>query len=63
MGLGLALALVVGEGRWVFVLRVVAATPLVTPKGCGFVGFGVPKGLVLLEVCMRGCSGRLGRMG
>ena len=41
----------------------VAATLVVAPKGCGFAEFGVPKGLVGLEVCMWDCSGRLGRMG
>ena len=51
-----------GEGRWGFALQVVAATLVVAPKGCGFVVFGVPKGLVGLEVCMWGCSGMLGGM-
>jgi hypothetical protein len=31
-----------------FVLRVVVAMLVVAPKGSGFVGFGVPKGLVRL---------------
>lgn len=44
-------------------LRVVAATLVVAPKGCGSVGFGVPKGPVRLGVCLWGCSGKLGRMG
>ena len=43
-------------------LWLVAATHVAAPKG-GFVGFGVPKGLVRLVVCMWGCSGRLGKMG
>ena len=50
LGLGLALALGVGEGRWGFVLRVVTAKLAVAPKGLGFVGVGVPKGLVGLGV-------------
>ena len=52
----------VGEGRWELVVGVVDATLDVPPKGLGFVGVGVPKGLVGLEVCMWDCSGRLGRM-
>ena len=43
-------------------LRVVIAKLAVAPKGLGFVGVGVPKGLVGLEVCMWDCSERLGRM-
>jgi hypothetical protein len=37
--------LVVGEGRWELVVGVVDATLDVPPKGLGFVGVGVPKGL------------------
>ena len=51
-----------GEGRWGLVLWEVAATLAVAPKGWGFAGVGVPKGLLGLEVCMWDCSGRLGRM-
>ena len=53
----------VGEGRWGLVLRAVAATLAVVPKWWGFVGVGVSKGLVRLEECMWGCSGRLEGMG
>ena len=63
LGLDLALALALGEGRWGFVLWVVAAMLVAALKGCGFVGFGVPKGLVRLGVCMWGCSGKWGRTG
>ena len=44
-------------------LREVAATLAVAPKGWGLVGVGVPKVQEGLEVCMWDCSGRLGRMG
>ena len=43
-------------------VRVVAATLTVVPKGWVLVGSGVPKGLGGLEVCMWGYNGRLGRM-
>jgi hypothetical protein len=45
-----------GGGRWGFVLQVVAAMLAMAPKGLGFVGVGVPKGLVGLEVCKWGCN-------
>jgi hypothetical protein len=53
---------VVGEGRWVLAVQVVAAMLAVAPKEQGLVGVGVPKGLGGLEVCMWGYNGRLGRM-
>ena len=62
LGLGLALALEVGEGRWGFVLRVVTAKLAVAPKGLGFVGVGVPKGPEELGGYMWDCNGRLGKM-
>ena len=51
-----------GEGRWELVVGVVDATLDVPPKGLGFVGVEVPKGLEGLVGCMWGCSGRLGRL-
>ena len=41
---------------------VVGATLDVAPKGLGYVGCVVPKGLEGLVGCMWGCSGRLGKM-
>ena len=38
---------------WGFVLWLAAATHVAAPKG-GFVGFGVPKGLIRLGVFMLG---------
>ena len=63
LGLDLALALALGEGRWGFVLWVVAAMLVVAPKEQWLVGVGVPKGLEELVGCMWGYSGRLGKMG
>jgi len=54
--------LVVGEGRWGLVMRVVAATLAVAPKGLRFVGVGMPMGQEGLEGFMQGCTGRLGKM-
>ena len=42
---------------------VVGAILDVAPKGLGFVGVGVPKGLEELVGCMWGYSGRLGSLG
>ena len=52
-----------GEGRWELVAGVVGAILDVAPKGLGFVGVGVPKGLEELVGCMWGYSGRLGSLG
>ena len=52
-----------GEGRWELVAGVVGATLYVAPKGFGFVGVGVPKGPEGQVGYMRGCSGKLGKMG
>ena len=51
-----------GEGKRELVVGVVGATLDVAPKGLGFVGVEVPKGLEGLVGCMWGCSGRLGKM-
>ena len=53
----------VGGDRRELVVGVVDATLDVPPKGLGFVGVEVPKGLEGLVGCMWGCSGKLGRMG
>ena len=63
LGLGLVLALVVGEGKRGLVVLVVVSTLAVAPKGWGHVGVGVPKVQEGLEVCMWGCSGSLGKIG
>ena len=41
---------------------IVGATLDVAPKGLGYVGCVVPKGLEGLVGCMWGCIGRLGKM-
>jgi len=54
--------LAVGVARWVLVAGVVGATLDVAPKGLGYVGCVVPKGLEGMLGCMWGCIGRLGKM-
>ena len=53
----------VGGDRRELVVGVVGATLDVAPKGFGFVGVGVPKGPEGQVGYMRGCSGKLGKMG
>ena len=53
----------VGEDRLELMVWVVDAMLAVVPKGLGFVGVGVPKGPEGQVGYMRGCSGKLGKMG